>query len=139
MKKVQILLILLIVILSSCNIKAQNKMEQNEFVKTFISDFENHKMDIQSAGIANIPKATLSEQDELYIEYSYRSEGENRNGKMTLLLNSETKRFEGSWKTIADNGNVYQGDLYFVFENDGQAKGFYQFGGIDYKIAIFKK
>lgn len=139
MKKAPLIVILLITFLHSCNSKAQNKMEQKEFVKTFISDYNIYEMDIQSAGIANIPVATLSENGTLYIEYTYNSEGEKRNGKMTLLLNSKTNRFEGGWKTVADNGNVYQGNLYFAFEKDGQANGFYQFGGTDYKITIFER
>lgn len=139
MKQAPILLMLLMTLLHSCNSKAQNKMEQIDAVKTFISDFNNYGMDIQAAGIATIPVATLSEKSTLYIEYAYNSEGESRNGKMTLLLNPKTKIFEGGWKTVADNGNVYQGDLYFEFEDDGQANGFYQFSGTDYKITIFKK
>lgn len=139
MKKAPLLLMLLMTLLHSCNANAQNKMEQTDFVKTFISDYGNHKMDIQAAGIATIAGATLSEKGRLYIEYAYNSEGETRNGKMTLMLNSNTKRFEGGWKTVADNGNVYQGTLYFRFEKNGQANGFYQFGGTDYKITIFKK
>ena len=138
MKKAPLLIIMLITLLQSCNSKAQNKMEEKEFVKTFISNYNKYGMEIQSAGTATIPVATF-ENGALYIEYAYNSEGEKRNGKMTLLLNTKTKRFEGGWKTIADNGNVYQGNLYFVFEKDGQANGFYQFGGTDYKITIFER
>jgi len=139
MKKASLIFIVLITLLQSCNTKAQNKMEQKEFVKTFISDYNKYGMDIQSAGMANIPIATFSVNGALYIEYAYNSEGEKRNGKMTLLLNPKTNRFEGGWKTVADNGNVYQGNLYFLFEKDGQATGFYQFGGTDYKITIFEQ
>lgn len=139
MKKAAFVLIMFIALLYSCNSKAQNKMEQKDFVKTFISDYNAYEMDIQSAGMATIPVATLSKNGILYIEYAYNSEGEKRKGKMTLLLNSETKKFEGGWKTVADNGNVYEGNLHFVFEKDGQAYGFYQFGGTDFKIAIFKR
>jgi hypothetical protein len=139
MKKTTLLLIFLITFLHSCNADAQNMMKQKEFVKAFISDYNTYGMDIQSAGIATIPVASASENGTLYIEYAYTSEGEKRNGKMTLLLNSKTKRFEGGWKTIADNGNEYQGNLCFIFERDGQANGFYQFGATDYKIKIFKR
>ena len=96
-------------------------------------------MDIQSAGVSTIPIATLSDEDELYVEYSYQSEGEDRNGKMTLRPNPKVIRFEGEWKTIANNGNVYEGTLYFQFDESGQANGFYEFNGANYKITIFKK
>jgi len=138
MKKATLLLIMSITLLHNCNVKAQKKMKQNDFVKTFISDYNKYKMDIQAAGVASIPIATLSEKGTLFIKYTYESDGEKRNGEMTLLLNLTTKRYEGGWKTIADNGNTYQGDLYFEFEKDGQANGFYQFGGTNYKLTIFK-
>ncbi len=138
MKKVIFLIITSITLLNSNNLKAQHKMEQNDFVKTFVLDHKTYQMDIQSAGIATIPNATLSDKGALHIEYAYNSEGEKRNGEMTLLLNLKSKRYEGGWKTVADSGNIYQGDLYFKFEKDGQANGFYQFGGINYKITIFK-
>ncbi|MFS4492193.1 hypothetical protein [Maribacter sp. 2308TA10-17] len=139
MKKASIVLVFLSIFLHSCNTKAQNTMKQSEFAETFITDFKAYEMDIQAAGIASIPVARLSEGKTLYIEYVYASGGENRNGKMTLMLNPKSKRFEGGWKTLADNGNSYEGDMYFVFTADGQASGFYTFGGADYKITIFKK
>jgi len=104
-------------------------------ISVFISNFSKYTMDIQAAGIATIPKATLSEKGELYIEYAYHSGGENRNGKMTLY-DKGNHRFEGNWKTDADNGNSYQGTLYFVFDKFGNADGYYKFGGSDYKITI---
>lgn len=120
-----------------------NKMETtdkilttNTSVKSFVANFSNFKMDIQAAGMASIPTATLSENGELYIEYAYNSEGEVRNGKMTLTEKTKT-RFDGNWKTIADNGNVYSGSLYFDFKENGEADGFYKFGGSNYKITIF--
>jgi hypothetical protein len=121
---------------NSCDTNAQKKMSQVENVKIFINKFADFKMDIQGAGIATIPKATLSKTNELYIEYAYFSEGENRTGKMTLTENAN-HRFIGNWKTTADNGNVYQGTLYFDFEEDGEAQGYYKFAGSDYKIRIF--
>lgn len=55
-----------------------------------------------------------------------------------MTLTSKGKnRFEGHWKTIADNGNVYQGDLYFVFKENGEADGHYKYMGSNYKITIF--
>ncbi|MDB4292294.1 hypothetical protein N9954_02735 [Maribacter sp.] len=139
MKKATYILIILMTFLHSCNTKAQNTMKQSEFAETFISDFKGYEMDIQAAAIASIPVATLSEEKTLYIEYAYNAGGENRNGKMTLVLNTKSNRFEGNWKTIADNGNSYEGDMYFIFKEDGQANGFYKFSGADYKITIFKK
>ncbi|MEM6843095.1 MAG: hypothetical protein AAF944_26720 [Bacteroidota bacterium] len=114
-------------------------MKQLEFSKSFVSDSSAYQMNIQSAGVATIPIATLSDEKKLYIEFAYHSEGEDRNGKMTLLLNNKTGRFEGNWKTVADNGDVYQGKLYFVFGEDDQAKRFYRFKGANYRIMILKK
>ncbi len=108
-------------------------------VSVFTSNFANYSMDIQAAGLATIPHATISDKGILSIEYSYKSGSENRNGKMTLEENKSNNRFEGEWKTDADNGNSYQGTLYFVFNENGTANGYYQFGGSDYKITILKK
>lgn len=129
----------LIAIFSTYSCNAQNELEQLEFAKIFVSHFSDYQMNIRSAGVATIPIATLSDENELYIEYAYQSESEDRNGKMTLSRKHKTNRFEGKWKTVANNGNVYQGDLYFLFEDNGQADGFYQFNGTNYKITIFKK
>ena len=137
MKSIKLLLTVLAISVLSCNSNAQNKMVQTENVKYFVSKFANFKMDIQGAGMATIPKATLSDKEELYIEYAYHSEGENRKGKMTLLINDSKEKFVGNWKTIADNGNVYQGSLYFVFKQNGEADGYYKYAGSDYKITIF--
>ena len=106
-------------------------------VSVFISGFSAYSMDIQAAGLATIPKATIADNGELYIEYAYHSGGENRTGKMTLY-DKGNHRFEGNWKTDADNGNAYQGTLYFVFDRDGNATGYYKFGGSDYAITILK-
>jgi hypothetical protein len=92
-------------------------------------------MDIEAAGLASIPKASLSPTNELYIEYRYTSGDENRNGKMTLVPTKDD-RFEGHWKTDADNGNSYSGPLHFVFKENGEAEGVYKYAGSDYKITI---
>lgn len=42
-------------------------MSSQSLVTEFTSDFTNYKMDIQSAGIANIPVASFSKNGELYI------------------------------------------------------------------------
>ncbi len=60
-----------------------------------------------------------------------------RKGSMTLTFVEKAKRFEGHWETKADNGNVYNGTLYFVFRETGEATGYYKFAGSDYKITIF--
>lgn len=117
-------------------IKNDKVQIENVSVKLFVDSFTTFKMDIQGAGMASIQKATLSDKGELYIEYAYHSEGENRNGKTTLTEKS-MNRFEGNWKTIADNGNVYQGTLYFDFKENGEANGYYKFAGSEYKITIF--
>ena len=107
-------------------------------VAVFISNFANYSMDIQAAGIASIPDAKLAENGELFIEYIYTSGGENRECKMTLFSRCN-HRYEGNWKTDADNGNSYDGTLYFVFDERGNAKGVYKYGGGDYDITILKK
>ena len=113
-----------------------NSTDYKSRVKAFVSNYHTFKMDIQAAGIAIIPFASFSEEKELYIEYFYQSGNEKRNGKMTLTSNDKN-RFEGHWKTISDNGNVYQGALYFVFKKNGEANGQYIFMGSNYKITIF--
>lgn len=111
---------------------------KNENVNQFVKNFQTFSMDIQGAGLASVPKATVSEKGELYCEYAYHSEGENRNGKMTLT-DKGNNRFEGNWKTVADNGNVYQGTLYLIFKVNGEAEGYYKYAGGNYKITIMKK
>jgi hypothetical protein len=123
--------------LTSCGQTVNQKLMKQDINK-FIDSYPNFNMDIQGAGIASIPIATISDKNELYIEYAYHSEGENRKGKMTLSEKSNN-RFEGNWKTIADNGNVYQGTLFFVFKANGEADGYYKYAGSDYKITIFTK
>ena len=132
--------LILIGSITSCAQKTETSQEtmiqNNQNVKAFTQAFQNYGMDIQAAGIATIPAATFSEQGELYIEYAYNSEGENRKGKMTLT-DKGNDRFEGNWKTVADNGNVYQGSLFFVFNTNGEAEGNYIYAGSYYKITIF--
>lgn len=132
-------LITVIIIASQClaacgQVKTTRNMST---IEKFVSNYSQFNMDIQSAGIATIPTASF-ENNTLKIEYAYFSEGENRKGKMTLIFNPETNRFEGSWQTNADNGNVYKGSLYFVFDENGEANGEYQFAKSNYKITIFR-
>ena len=140
MKLLMVLLAFLAINNSTCGQQKTNpsKMEKTKPIENFIKNFSNYTMDIQAAGIASLPTATLSDAGELYIEYAYNSAGEKRNGKMTLQ-NKGNNRYEGNWKTDADNGNSYQGSLYFVFSENGEGFGFYKFSGSDYKITILKK
>ena len=103
--------------------------------EVFATHFSTYTMDIQAAGIADIPQAT-SEGGALSIAYHYQAEGEDRTGKMALTHVGD-RRYEGHWKTTADNGNVYQGSLYFLFEENGEAQGQYRFAGADYGIRIY--
>lgn len=130
-------LIYLFTLMTSLTHNAQIKNTNKMNVKAFIDSFESFDMDIQAAGIANIPVASLSADNLLYIEYHYDTGNEKREGKMTLNLASNN-RFEGNWKTDADNGNTYSGSLYFEFKDNGEALGYYKFGEVDYKITIFK-
>lgn len=118
-------------------VKKENTMKKNNHTIEFVNHYSTFKMDIQAAGLASITMASISDSDELYIEYSYHSENESRNGKMKLQKR-ENNKFEGNWKTEADNGNVYEGSLYFLFKSGGQADGYYKYSGSDYKITIFK-
>ena len=120
-----------------CNSNAQNKMTQTENAKYFVLKFAKFKMDIQGAGIATVPSVTISRGNLLIIDYAYNSEGEKRKGSMKLDFVEKSKRFEGHWETKADNGNVYNGTLYFVFKESGEADGYYKYAGSDYKITIF--
>jgi hypothetical protein len=132
-----LILIILATALFCCNSNAQNKMTQTENINQFVSKFANFKMDIQGAGMAIIPTASITKDNVLNIDYAYNSEGEKRKGSMTLTFNEKAKRYEGNWKTNADNGNVYSGSLYFVFKENGEADGYYKYAGSDYKITIF--
>ena len=111
-------------------------MNQIENAKYFVAKFAKFKMDIQGAGIAIVPGATISKDNSLVIDYAYNSEGEKRKGSMKLDFIEKSKRFEGHWETNADNGNVYSGTLYFVFKENGAADGYYKYAGSDYKITI---
>jgi hypothetical protein len=127
----------LFISLSGCKTDNRKTMSQQDFAAKFVKSFAAYKMDIQAAGIAGIPSAELANDNRLTIEYSYHSEGENRKGKMTLQFVPTTNRFEGNWKTDADNGNVYQGSLHLSFKENGEADGFYLFEGENYRISIF--
>lgn len=109
--------------------------KKHDTEQLFCSNYTAYTMNIQAAGIANIPMASLTKDGHLYIEYVYSSGSEKRSGKMNLQRKKE-HRFEGNWHTKADNGNSYQGSLYFVFDNDGTAKGKYQYAGSSYNITI---
>lgn len=117
--------------------KVNNIGKQMGYANVFAGSFKDFKIDIQAAGIAIIPAATL-DNDTLIIDYAYFSEGENRKGKMALSYSAVSERYEGSWKTKADNGNVYQGSIYLVFSENGKAKGKYRFMNSDYKITILE-
>lgn len=117
---------------------AKTVQQPSSNVNMFVNNFEAYEMAIQAAGVASIPEAAILENGDLYVVYAYTSGGENRKGNMTLADQSNN-RFEGHWKTDADNGNSYQGTLYVVFDASGNGKGYYQFGGQDYEIAISKK
>ena len=108
-----------------------------ENINLFIGNYQDYKIDIQAAGIASIP-AVDSEDDVLTIEYIYFLEGENRRGEMTLSFDAQTSRFQGNWLTNADNGNVFSGSLYFVFDKNGEATGKYTFANSEYNITIFR-
>jgi hypothetical protein len=155
MKKIVVTIHLIVTALSIClsacgqspktTIPTMNKVEMTpvntsntEGVETFITNFKAYHFDIQAAGIANLPMASLSKEGVLEIDYTYRSEGENRTGKMQLTK-TKPNHFKGNWKTNADNGNVYQGSLYLDFATNGTAKGFYKYGGSDYSIILFLK
>lgn len=137
MRHLKLILIAFAVSSLSCYLNAQNKMTQTENAKYFASKFDEYKMYIQGAGMATIPGASISIDNSLAIEYAYNSEGEKRKGSMILTFAEKAKRFEGHWKTKADNGNVYNGTLYFLFKENGEAGGHYKYAGSDYKITIF--
>lgn len=136
MKILSVTIAILSLIFGSCHTNAQQKINKMENVQLFVSRFHQYRMDIEGAGLATIPNATITDRSDLYIEYAYFSDGENRKGKMTLTERAN-HRYEGTWKTIADNGNVYEGTLYFTFKENGEAAGRYTFAGSDYKIRIF--
>ncbi len=130
-------LIMVIIIASQC-LAACGQVEKTRDMSTiekFVSNYSQFQMDMQAAGIATIPAASF-ENSVLTIEYAYFSGGENRNGEMSLTFNAETNRFEGNWQTNADNGNVYKGSLYFVFDENGEAKGAYKFNNSNYRISL---
>lgn len=114
------------------------RAEQKRRVKTFSKNFQDYKINIEAAGIATITDASFIMEGELWVSYAYISENESRKGKMRLLV-TDNQNLEGEWKTEADNGNSYNGTLYFKFEENGEANGHYTFGGTDYKITILKK
>jgi hypothetical protein len=103
-----------------------------------VADPAGYQMDIQAAGLATIPTASLAADGSLTLSYRYESEGEKRQGSMTLASRAD-HRYEGQWKTNAHTGNVYQGTLHFTFAADGTATGSYRFEGRDYAITIRKR
>jgi hypothetical protein len=102
------------------------------------ADPVGYEMDIRAAGLATIPTVSLAADGALTLTYRYESEGERRQGSMTLASRAE-HRYEGRWKTDAHTGNVYQGTLHFTFAADGTATGSYRFDGRDYAITIRKR
>lgn len=98
---------------------------------------ERFGMNIQAAGTATIPDASLLD-GELTVSYEYAATdgtGEQRAGSMNLTV-AEDRTATGRWRTVADNGTVYNGPLSFDFADDGTAIGTYQFDGITYDITI---
>jgi hypothetical protein len=107
-------------------------------VRQLVADPAAYEMDIQAAGLATIPTASLAADGSLTLSYRYESEGEKRRGSMTLASRGENQ-YAGHWKTDAHTGNVYQGTLHFTFAADGTATGSYRFDGRDYAITIRKR
>lgn len=53
------------------------------------------------------------------------------------LTETKLHHYEGNWKTVANNGHVYQGPLFLDFASDGSARGVYQFAGNDFRITLY--
>ncbi len=135
------MLYLLLSLITAINSNAQEtekKDKQRKWANTFLVNQQNYQLDIEAAGIANIKNANITSENELWIDYAYTSGAEKRKGRMKMLL-TDQGRFEGDWKTNAHNGNNYNGSLYLVFKESGEASGQYQYSGTNYKIAILKR
>ena len=95
------------------------------------------EIDIEAAGMARIPAASLAD-GRLDIDYEYAAidgTGEQRAGSMRLTTGGG-RTATGEWRTVADNGTVYDGPLTFEFADDGTAVGTYKFSGTTYDITI---
>ena len=120
-------------------LEAQEPMDQSALARRFVAHFSDYVLNIQAAGRASISNASLSGEDTLRVDYAYQSEGEKRRGSLSLWLRQETHRFEGTWRTVADNGNVYQGTLRLRFKAQGEATGFYTFLGTNYTLTLSRR
>ncbi|SMB99485.1 hypothetical protein SAMN00120144_0221 [Hymenobacter roseosalivarius DSM 11622] len=123
-------------LLAGCFPTSSRPMNPTDNAHRFAANYSSFKMNIEAVGIARIPAAHWA-HDTLVVDYAYFSEGEQRQGRMSLAWQPPANRFEGTWRTQADNGNVYQGPLYLVFQENGEATGQYTFLGSRYAITLF--
>ena len=88
MKKILSLLVIVWVLISAqaCSQPLRNDSsvpQDSSGASVFASHHSTYQMDIQAAGIADIPSASAN-GGELFVSYHYQAEGENRTGEMTL-------------------------------------------------------
>ena len=134
-----LIIVALLTAASGHALKAQEPTDQSALAHRFVARFSDYTLDIQAAGRASILNASFSAEDTLRVEYAYRSEGEKRRGSLSVWLHQETGRFEGTCRTVADNGNVYQGTLRLRFRVQGEATGFYTFLGSSYTLTLSQR
>lgn len=91
----------------------------------------------EGAGNATIEEVGKEVDDgSIFTKYLYYSAGEKRTGKNILTPTEVEGLYKGTWLTVSDNGNQYQGDLMLRFEDDGSASGNWTWKGVSGKWII---
>jgi len=137
-KKIAIILTALLTIAACGQLKSTDKIKNNENMGAtiFTDNIKEYRYYFEGAGEVAINSVELKE-GELTSQYSYTSGNEDRVGTNQLKLQSNGN-YSGKWKTTANNGNVYGGNVWLKFNADGTANGKWTWDGMpgDYEIRI---
>jgi hypothetical protein len=95
----------------------------------------------EGAGNASIVEVGKEADSSIYTRYLYYSGNEKRTGKNVLTQTQEKNIYTGTWLTLGDNGNRYEGELTLTFKEDGTASGHWTWKGVSgqWKIELRKK
>jgi hypothetical protein len=83
----------------------------------------------EGAGNATIEEVGKESDGAIYTQYLYYSGNERRTGKNVLTQTQEKNIYTGTWLTLGDNGNRYEGELKLTFNEDGTANGHWTWKG----------
>jgi len=141
MKKSPLIVLAVLMMLTSCGQSKNSektKNMRNIGTTIFADNSKEYQYYFEGAGMVTINSVELKE-GEIISKYSYTSRNEDRTGTNRLMLQGDGN-YSGKWRTTANNGNIYEGNLWLKFNDDGTANGKWIWDGMpgDYEIRIDK-